>query len=241
VSYRPREFWEERLAGHFDLRGSGETGLSLAYNRACYRLRRRVLTRALAAQGFDPRGRTVLDVGCGTGFFTAYYLERGARVTGVDIAPTSVATLARRHPEATFVLADVGEQPVPGRHDLVNVFDVLYHITDDARWETAVTHLAAAVAPKGLLLISDTFSDMGTLAAHNRMRSMIRYRGLLDAAGLAVVALDPTHLLLNSDLGPWRFLNRAPALLYAIDVTLLALGLGRGERTNKLLVARRVS
>ena len=57
----------------------------------------------------------------------------------------------------------------------------------------------------------------------------------------AVVALDPTHLLLNSDLGPWRFLNRAPALLYAIDVTLLALGLGRGERTNKLLVARRVS
>jgi 2-polyprenyl-3-methyl-5-hydroxy-6-metoxy-1,4-benzoquinol methylase len=239
VNYRPREFWEERLAGHFDLRGSGETGLSLAYNRACYRLRRRVLTRSLAAEGFEPRGKTVLDVGCGTGFFTAYYLERGARVTGVDIASTSVETLSRRHPEATFILADVGEQPVPGRFDLVNAFDVLYHITDDARWETAVTHLAAAVAPGGRLLISDTFSDMGTLASHNRMRSLARYRARLEAAGLEIAALHPTHLLLNKDLGPWRFLNRVPALLYAIDVTLLALGAGRGERTNKLLVARR--
>src|SRR5437016_5011730 len=32
VSYRPREFWDRRLSEQFDLRGTGETGLSLAYN-----------------------------------------------------------------------------------------------------------------------------------------------------------------------------------------------------------------
>jgi SAM-dependent methyltransferase len=239
VSYRPREFWEQRLAGQFDLRGTGQTGLSLAYNRACYRLRGEVLSRTLREQTFDPRGRTVLDVGCGTGFFTAYYLERGARVTGIDIAPTSVATLSERHPEARFILADVGEQPVEGRYDLVNAFDVLYHITDDARWETAVSNLAAAVDGGGLLLVSDTFSDVGGLASHNRMRPLARYRALLNADGLRLVGLHPTHVLLNRELGALRVLNRLPGLLLAADRVLLPLGFGRGPRSNKLLVARR--
>ncbi len=138
MSYQPREFWQQRLSGQFDLRGSGETTLSIAYNRACYRLRAEVLARALADHGFDPRGREVLDVGCGTGFFTGWYLERGARVTGIDIAPVSIETLSARHPEARFRLADVSEQPIEGRYALVNAMDVLYHITDDARWTAAV-------------------------------------------------------------------------------------------------------
>src|SRR4029079_7027713 len=151
VSYDPRAFWEQRLSEQFDLRGTGETGLSLAYNRACYELRRHVLDRALREAGCDPRGRTVLDVGCGTGFFTRYYLDRGcAQLTGIDIAPTSIERLAQRHPEGRFVLADIGADPIDGRYDIVNAFDVLYHITDDARWERAVGHLARAVASQGV-------------------------------------------------------------------------------------------
>lgn len=240
MTYRPREFWDRRLAEQFDLRGTGETGLSLAYNRACYTLRREVLDRALADQQFDPRGRRVLDVGCGTGFFTAYYLARGADVTGVDIAPTAVARLAERFPEARFVLADVSEGPVAGTFDLVNAFDVLYHITDDRRWGTAVDHLAAAVAPGGMLLMTDTFgADMAGAAEHNRMRPLAPYRERLVAAGMRLAGMYPTHVLLNRELGPWRFLNRAPGLLLALDRALLGLGFGRDGRTNTLLVARK--
>lgn len=240
MTYRPREFWQERLSGHFDLRGSGETALSMAYNRACYRLRAEVLTQALHDQAFDPRGRRVLDVGCGTGFFTGYYLERGAEVTGMDIAPVSVETLRARHPQARFILADVGERAIEDRYALVNAMDVLYHITEDARWEAAVTHLAAAVEAGGLLVVSDAFSEMDRLAEHNRMRPLARYRALLTAAGLQVAGLHPTHVLLNRELGPFRGLNRLPGVLLALDRTLLPLGAGRGPGTNKLLVARRV-
>lgn len=242
MDYRPREFWEQRLSEHFDLRGTGETGLSLAYNRACYGLRRDVLTRALADRGFDPRGRTVLDVGCGSGFFTRYYLERGARVTGLDIAPTSVERLRERHPEATFWLGDVSETPVDGRFDLVNVFDVLYHIVDDARWERAVTHLCAAVAPGGLLLFTDSFpraEQPAREAAHNRMRSMGRYQVALRAHDLVPVRAYPTHVLLNRHLGPFRALNRLPGLLLGLDRLLLALGAGHGDGMNKLLVSQK--
>lgn len=240
MNYQPREFWDQRLSEQFDLRGTGETGLSLAYNRACYALRRMVLDRTLADAGVDPRDRSVLDVGCGTGFFTAYYLGRGARVTGLDIAPTSIARLSERHPQAHFLLGDVSEVAIEDRYDIVNAFDVLYHITDDAKWETAVRHLARATGPGGTMLLTDTFAEHPQAAAHNRMRSLGRYRGLVEAEGLEIFAVHPTHVLLNRELGPWRFLNRAPWLLLALDRMLLAMGFGQDDAVSKLMIARRI-
>jgi SAM-dependent methyltransferase len=245
MSYRPREFWDRRLAEHFDLRGTGQPGLSAAYNQACYALRREVLQRALSAERFDPRGKQVLDVGCGTGFFTAFYLDHGAQVTGIDIAPTSIERLRARHPEARFELVDVSEASLDRRYDLVNAFDVLYHITDEARWERAVRTLADAVSPRGLLLLTDTFPDPArspSEAAHNRMRPLGRYRALLETAGFRLAAPRPTHVLLNRELGAWRFLNRAPGVLLAVDRVLLGLEVGRDDPVvSKLLAARRTA
>jgi SAM-dependent methyltransferase len=241
MSYEPREFWNRRLSEHFDLRGTGETGLSLAYNRACYALRRSVLERALREAGADPAGRRVLDVGCGTGFFTAYYLARGASVTGLDIAPTSIERLSERHPEARFMLGDVSEVALDERYDIVNAFDVLYHITDDARWETAVRHLARAVDRGGWMLLTDTFAERAGVASHNRMRSLERYRSLLAPEGMEIWTILPTHVLLNRELGVWRFLNRMPGVLLALDRMLLALGFGHDDAgVSKLMVARRM-
>jgi 2-polyprenyl-3-methyl-5-hydroxy-6-metoxy-1,4-benzoquinol methylase len=239
VSYRPQEFWEQRLAEQFDLRGTGETGLSLAYNRACYTLRAEVLTRALVRAGVSPSAARVLDVGCGTGFWTEYYTARGARYTGVDIAQVSIDRLAARYPEQRFLRADVSDGVSGGPYDIVNVFDVLYHVTDDARWEAALRHLAGAVAPGGLFLVTDVFAERGRLAEHNVMRPLKRYMEVLSAQGLTQVSLSPTHVLLNRNLGPWRFLNRWPAGLLAADRMLLGLGLGNDTGANKLLVCRR--
>lgn len=242
MTYRPAEYWERTLAEQFDLRGTGEPGLSLAYNRACYQLRREVLDRALASVALDPRGKRVLDVGCGTGFWTAYYTGRGADYTGLDIAPTSIAKLQAAYPGSRFVLSDVSEAELSGAWDIVNVFDVLYHITDDAKFEAALTRLARAVAPGGALLVTDSFETPKILASHNKMRPLERYRSVLDASGVRFEysPLRPTHVLLNRPLGVWRFLNRAPGLLLALDRALLALGWVPEHDTNRLLVARRV-
>lgn len=96
MNYDPKAFWEQRLGEHFDLVGTGETGLSLEYNRACYQLRVVQLDRALSEQRVELSARRVLDVGCGTGFFTDFYLRRGAQVTGIDITNASVERL-RKH------------------------------------------------------------------------------------------------------------------------------------------------
>ena len=102
--------------------------------------------------------------------------------------------------------------------------------------------LADAVSPGGLLLLTDTFPPPERRppeAEHNRMRPLVRYEPILREARLGVRSVRPTHVLLNRDLGGWRFLNRAPRLLYGVDVMLLGLGLGRDPAVSKLLVARR--
>ena len=53
----------------------------------------------------------VLDVGCGPGALTAAAAERGARVTGVDLAAGMVAEARRRHPDLTFIEADAEHLP----------------------------------------------------------------------------------------------------------------------------------
>jgi hypothetical protein len=101
-------------------------------------------------------------------------------------------------------------------------------------------HLAGALAPGGLLLLTDAFNERPDAAEHNRMRPLSRYRSVLNAEGLQLGMTYPTHVLLNRRLGFFRFLNRLPGLLLVVDRTLLAAGLGNLRGSNQLLVARRV-
>jgi SAM-dependent methyltransferase len=239
LSYDPKAFWEQRLGEHFDLVGTGETGLSLAYNRACYALRSLQLERALRQAHLDVAGKRVLDVGCGTGFFTDFYLRRGAEVTGLDITTASVERLRRRFPQSRFILGDVSDSPLDAQYDVIHAFDVLYHITDPLRWERAVRHLAAAVAPGGAFVFTDVFDSGAAEASHNVSRPLATYRSLLESQGLAVRPMVPTHVLLNRHLGPFRFLNRVPGVLYAFDRAVLSAGGSWARGTNAILVAQR--
>jgi len=62
---------------------------------------------------------------------------------------------------------------------------------------------------------------------------------VLESEGLGPGPLYPTHVLLNRELGFFRFMNRLPGVLLVLDRVLLRLGAGRGPRVNRLLVARR--
>ena len=71
------------------------------------------------------RGRSVLEVGCGAAVDLARFARGGARVTGVDIAPSAIA-LARANFEqqglaGTLEVADGEQLPLPD-----NAFDLVY-------------------------------------------------------------------------------------------------------------------
>jgi 2-polyprenyl-3-methyl-5-hydroxy-6-metoxy-1,4-benzoquinol methylase len=90
--------------------------------------RREVHGPALLAACAPLEGKTVLDLGCGQGFFTRELARAGARVTGIDVADELIA-YAREH-EARDRLG------------------VEYHVTSaatiDQRWQTANLDLVTA-------------------------------------------------------------------------------------------------
>jgi 2-polyprenyl-6-hydroxyphenyl methylase/3-demethylubiquinone-9 3-methyltransferase len=92
--------------------------------------------------GALPAGATVVDLGCGGGYFCEPFARRGARVVGCDRSFRSVAA-ARAHwngngGEATaratgprYLRADVAHAPLAsGCADLVLLADVLEHVDD---------------------------------------------------------------------------------------------------------------
>jgi ubiquinone/menaquinone biosynthesis C-methylase UbiE len=62
-----------------------------------------------------PKGRNLLDIGCGTGLFVSKYIEHGGHGTGLDISEKMVAKARKRCPQCDFTVG-VGEK-LPFRNE----------------------------------------------------------------------------------------------------------------------------
>lgn len=116
------------------------------------------LERLLA--GLEP-GSEVLDLGCGNGLPIARALvERGHRVTGVDISAAQVARARRAVPGARFLLADALELELPEESfDAVVSAFVLGHVPR-ADQPALLQRIRGWLRPGGRVLVS--FGISGT-------------------------------------------------------------------------------
>jgi 2-polyprenyl-3-methyl-5-hydroxy-6-metoxy-1,4-benzoquinol methylase len=213
-----------------------------------YKAKVRALKRALSDQQIDVRDRAICDIGCGTGFLTDFYARRGAKnIVGIDIAETSVEKLVSKYPMYRFIRTDVSADQLVATigetFDIVNVFDILYHIKDDAA--RAIKSLSDLVVDEGVMLISDMFGRKDKdIAAHVKFRSKISYERTLAKNGVKIVATYPIYWLLNRSIigagslfvkgGVDLFLTPCYYCLYWLDGYLLS-----GERNNLNLVVGR--
>jgi SAM-dependent methyltransferase len=79
--------------------------------------------------------RSVLDVGCGVGYFAASLRDMGFEVTAVDAREANISEARRRHPGIDFRVADVEDPQLAslGRFDVVLSFGLLYHLENPFR------------------------------------------------------------------------------------------------------------
>jgi 2-polyprenyl-3-methyl-5-hydroxy-6-metoxy-1,4-benzoquinol methylase len=103
----------------------------------------------------DVAGQAVLDAGCGEGYLARVLAARGARVTGLDRAPSLIARARERTPDGSiaYAVADLGE-PLPaheGRFDAVASYLVLNDV-DDYRGFAAT--LARSLRPGGRMVLA---------------------------------------------------------------------------------------
>jgi 2-polyprenyl-6-hydroxyphenyl methylase/3-demethylubiquinone-9 3-methyltransferase len=98
----------------------------------------------------------ILDVGCGGGVLSEPLARLGAKVTGLDPAPTNIA-VARHHAERSGVQVDYRNEAVEivaGRgetFDVVIAMEVVEHVADVTAFVRAC---AATMRPGGLLVMA---------------------------------------------------------------------------------------
>lgn len=108
-----------------------------------------------------PRGKKVLDVGCGSGFSTYAYYPYCTELYGVDYSAQAISQAKEKYPHIKFVEADIEKLPFKDNEfDVVICQGVLHHLIKTASGEDLTWKLRKALkeidrVSKGLLLISE--------------------------------------------------------------------------------------
>jgi predicted TPR repeat methyltransferase len=208
MEYIPSKYWESRLSHCFDLTSAGYATLGLRYNQYLYRARLWALESAIQASACQFTNQHVLEVGCGTGFYTELCHQWNvASYTGIDITVISVKTLSQNYPYFQFIRADVTAtaMPIKWQLDIVIVADVLFYIIDDDHFCQAITNISSHIKSGGHLIVSDSLSVFTVKTEkHHRVRSLKYYQETLIKHGLKTVHIEPIFVLLQSLLFSYR-------------------------------------
>lgn len=223
MSFDPVDYWNKRLDKEFTLKGVGHTTFSNSYNRWLYARKERILNQIFARLPEKLAGRQVLDIGCGTGFFVQRYLDQGANVTGVDISRKSIEELSRKHTGSEF--RELNISAVNGRltdrnFDIINMWDVMYHIVDDRGFEEACANIASMSKEGTRFIVTDLFASDSMIrpAEHVAFRTRHQYEVALGKFGFVEETTYPLYRFLNRSF-PWPdvITNLLAPLFYLLD------------------------
>ena len=130
-----RKYWEERIS-KYGLLGAGNISLHPKVNEILKKLKIKDIVSMV-----DFSEKRVLDAGCGTGLYSKLAKEKGAsEVIAVDFASSAVKLTIQNSKDIHGVIASISNLPFrTGIFDVVMCISVLYHITDDILWETAIS------------------------------------------------------------------------------------------------------
>jgi SAM-dependent methyltransferase len=129
----------------------------------------------------------LLDLGCGTGWTSAFFARRGYRVTGQDIAPDMIrhAERNRARYEATgldFVLSDYEHLSFSEPFDCAVFYDSLHHAVDE---RAALECVFRALRPGGVLVTHEPG------AGHSKSPDSLR---AMELYGVTEKDMPPWHV-----------------------------------------------
>lgn len=146
---------------------------------------------AWAMRAYFPRARTLLEVGCGTGF-VLQGLRRAfphLAITASDALPGGLETARQRVPDAEIRQQDARAVEDVARFDVACAFDVIEHVVED---DVVLRRLHAAVVPGGGLIVTVPqhqwlWSDADEYAHHVRRYSRRQLQDRIETAGFEVI------------------------------------------------------
>ncbi|MFC1571227.1 class I SAM-dependent methyltransferase [Candidatus Margulisiibacteriota bacterium] len=173
ISTVVHDYFEKVAKGYSDFREKGMIGKLVASEK-----------KAIISLLPDLNGKTVIDLGCGAGFYAKIASERGARVVGVDLS-SSMVQRARK------IVKDVIEASIT-TVSFQQAFDValccgsLEFIADQ---KGAIANVASLLKRNGLLIILYPERSFGSFLYYC-------YHRFLHRIFLTILSFEELHQLL---------------------------------------------
>jgi SAM-dependent methyltransferase len=154
--YDAASYWDTRLGKYGDnLKGAGDEGKSHADNVREYEQDEKIFSELVKKLELDFANISVMDIGCGTGFYTDILKRLGVKkYTGLDITDTLFAKHKENFADYEFVKKDITTEKVEGKYDLIIMIEVLEHIVNDNKLSFAMENVKNCLTDDGVFIIS---------------------------------------------------------------------------------------
>ena len=103
-------------------------------------------------------GKTVTDLGCGTGVITNFLASKGFEVTGVDLSPDMLAIASSGDETGTvsWICADITSYEGPSCGCFISTMDTIGHITDKDSLAKMFASVAELLEEGGIFILDAT-------------------------------------------------------------------------------------
>jgi 2-polyprenyl-3-methyl-5-hydroxy-6-metoxy-1,4-benzoquinol methylase len=199
-----QSYWEQRLSSGPGIHKVGHLAYGYVFNAALYSLRKNLVNSVLRTLFIDinPSTLSVLDIGCGTGFYLSLWQNFGVKnIHGVDFTQSSIDYCLDKFPQCTLIKADISDETALsslGVYSCISVFDVLFHIVDDEKYNLAIKNIASHVKEDGILLYSDNFLRYDTKREkHIVHRSLSHVSDILQKNGFEIIKRQPMFYVMG--------------------------------------------
>lgn len=119
-------------------------------------LYKEALARYQFAKKFINRSKSVLDIGCGTGYGTSVI-----SATGLDVDPEAISYARKHYPNTNFVVGSALKLPFADhKFDVVISFETIEHFPQTTKFLSEVKRV---LRPKGLFILSTPNGKISSL------------------------------------------------------------------------------
>lgn len=112
---------------------------------------------------------SILDLGCGPGFYSHRLAARGHRCQGIDFGPASIEYAQQHNPtpsQCTFVLGDIRHASFGGPYDLAMMLFGEFNVFAPAEVSAILQGVRAILHPKGRLILETQTPGIVEQASH---------------------------------------------------------------------------
>ena len=125
------------------------------------------LRRSVTLEYFEKSGaKKVLDAGCGPGFDSRYFHEKGFDVHACDVSGKALKFAKTRNPGPRYFQWDIEKRPLKIKFDGIFAFEVIEHMFD---YDAFLSNLRKSMKSGGILVITTP----NVLAPRNRIKLLL--------------------------------------------------------------------